>query len=156
MNRVTTFNHNLKPARLAFLAVLMFMLITLVAAVRPAAAQSSPESGLAAAESDAVPLVSPKGGVQPNSGVQPATSVGYCTYHISGWYRLTCNWGLINSNSTVNEAISEFANGIPTERFIGSASMQIFNIAPFPGGVTALVYVNWGSPLDVRLDVSVN
>ena len=154
MNRVTKFNHNLKPAQLAFLAVLM--LITLVAAVRPAAAQSSPAAAMSSAESDAVPLVSPKGGVQPNGGVQPATSVGYCTYRINGCYLLTCNWGLINSNSTVDEAVSEFANGIPTERFIGAASMQIFNIAPFSGGVTSLVCVNWGSPLDVRLDVSVN
>jgi len=156
MNRVTKFNHNLKPAQLAFLTGLMLMLITLVAAVRPAAAPSISAAALPSAESDAVPLVSPKGGAQPNGGVQPATSVGYCTYHINGWYRLTCNWGLINANSTVEEAISEFANGIPWERFVGSASMQIFNIAPFSGGVTALVYVNWGSPLNVRLDVAVN
>jgi hypothetical protein len=39
-NENTQFNHNLKPARLAFLAALM--LITFVAAVIPAAAQESP------------------------------------------------------------------------------------------------------------------
>ena len=62
------------------------------------------------------------------------------------------NWGAINNNSTVLEAISEYYL-VPTDRFIGSASMQIFNIAPYNGGVEALVYVNWGSDLDVRLDV---
>ena len=148
MNRVTKSNHNLKPARLAFPAVLM--LITLVAAVRPAAAQSSSESAMKSVESGAVPLVSP------NGGVKPATSVAYCTYHFNGCYHLYCNWGLITRYSTVDEAVSEFGNGDPNQRFIGSASMQIFNIAPYDGGVEALVCVNWGSPLDVRLDVSVN
>jgi hypothetical protein len=148
-NENTQFNHNLKPPRLAFLAVLMLM--SFVAAVVPAAAQSSPpldSKSVPTARVEAVPVVeATEPGVKP-----PATNNGYCLYRIHGWYHLYCNWGAINNNSTVLEGISEYYL-VPTDRFIGSASMQIFNIAPYNGGVEALVYVNWGSDLDVRLDV---
>lgn len=146
-NENTQSNHNPKPTRLAFLAVLMLM--TFVAAVVPAAAQSGPAlKSIPTATVEAVPVAGPT-----NAGTQaPGTNNGYCLYRIHGWYYLTCNWGLINSNSTVVEAISEYYL-VPTSRFIGSASMQIYNIAPYAGGVKALVFVNWGSDLDVRLDV---
>jgi hypothetical protein len=141
----TQFNHNLKPGRLAFLAALT--LITFAAAVIPAAAQSPRLNSVPTAAVQAV-----QGGETPEGGKPPGTNNGYCLYKIHGWYHLYCNWGAINNNSTVLEAISEYYL-VPTNRFIGSASMQIFNIAPYNGGVEALVYVGWGSDLDVRLDV---
>lgn len=148
---------NLKLARPAFLAALM--LITFAAAVIPAAAQSSPPAVetspprllVPIVEAQAVPVE--KGPVAP--GVLAPTSVNaYCTYRIHGWYYLYCNWSAIHNNSTVLEAISEYSP-YPWDRFIGAASMQIFNISPYSygGGVKSLVYVNWGSDLNVRLDV---
>lgn len=83
----------------------------------------------------------------------PALAAGYCTYNINGTFLLTCYWSKINANSHVFVAISEYANGNPADRFIGAAQMTVFNIPPFNGGVTAEVNVNWGSPLNVRLDV---
>ena len=151
-----TLFHNLKLARPAFLAALM--LITFAAAVIPAASQSSPPAAqtspplisVPVAEVQAVPVGVGRGvgpGLMP-----PASNNGYCTYRIHGWYYLYGNWGVINNNSTVLEAISEYSP-YPWDRFIGSASMQIYNIAPYNGGVEALVFVNWGSDLNVRLDV---
>jgi hypothetical protein len=81
-NENTHFNHNLKPARLAFLAALM--LITFVAAVIPAAAQESPRSLLSAQTAEAVPArLSP-------GAASPAVAAAYCTYTINGTYLLTC------------------------------------------------------------------
>jgi hypothetical protein len=169
----TQLNYNRKPARLALLAALM--LITFTAAVNPAAAQSpvnpdaaqSPSVNPDAAqippldlksvprvEAQAVPVKAGHNGASPNYLPPGYPFASYCTYHVHGWYYLTCYWGVIDNNSTVLESISEYS-AAPWDRFIGSASMQIYNIAPFPGGVTALVYVNWGSNLNTRLDVFV-
>jgi protein-S-isoprenylcysteine O-methyltransferase Ste14 len=148
-NENTQSNHNLKPARLAFLAALM--LITFVAAVIPAAAQESPRSLLSAQTAEAVPAKASR-----DAAFSPAVAAAYCTYTINGTYLLTCYWSRINANSHVLAAISEYANGNPADRFIGGAQMTVHNIAPFSGGVTAEVDVNWGSPLNVRLDLLVD
>ena len=148
-NENAQFNHNLKPARLAFLAALM--LITFVAAVIPAAAQESPRSLLSAQTAEAVPAKASR-----DAAFSPAVAAAYCTYTINGTYLLTCYWSRINANSHVLAAISEYANGNPADRFIGGAQMTVHNIAPFSGGVTAEVDVNWGSPLNVRLDLLVD
>jgi hypothetical protein len=147
-NENTQFNHNLKPARLAFLAALM--LITFVAAVIPAAAQESPRSLKSAQTAEAVTA---KGS---RDVLSPALAAAYCTYTINGTYNLFCNWSRINANSHVVAAISEYANGDPADRFIGDAQMTVHNIAPYNGGVEVQVDVNWGSPLNVRLDLLVD
>src|SRR5580704_3171696 len=99
-NENTQFNHNLKPARLAFLAALM--LITFVAAVIPAAAQESPRSLKSAQTAEAVTA---KGS---RDVLSPALAAAYCTYTINGTYNLFCNWSRINANSHVVAAISEY------------------------------------------------
>jgi len=147
-NENTQFKHNLKPARLAFLAALM--LITFVAAVIPAAAQESPRSLKSAQTAEAVPA---KGS---SDSASPSLAAGYCTYTINGTYNLFCTWSRINANSHVVAAISEYANGDPADRFIGDAQMTVHNIAPYNGGVEVQVDVNWGSPLNVRLDLLVD
>jgi hypothetical protein len=154
-NNTTQFNHNLKPARLAFLAALM--LIAFVSAVIPAAAQdaesqSSPRLALSSAlNSQAVPIE-----VVPNVA-SPALAAAYCTFFFTGMaQQINCAWDKINANSHVFLAISEFAPGNPGDRFIGDAQMTIHNIAPHAGGVTAEVDVNWPSNLNVRLDVLVD
>jgi len=147
-NDNTQFNHNLKPARLAFLAALM--LITFVAAVIPAAAQESPRSLKSAQTAEAVTAKVSR------DVLSPALAAAYCTYTINGTYNLFCTWSRINANSHVVAAISEYANGDPADRFIGDAQMTVHNIAPYNGGVEVQVDVNWGSPLNVRLDLLVD
>jgi hypothetical protein len=151
-NENTKFNHNQNPTRLALLAALM--LIVFAAAVIPAAAQEaenqpSPRLMMRSAQTaEAVPA-----DVSAN-GVSSALAAAYCLYNFNGTgVLLRCNWSKITANSHVVLAISEYGTGGPTDRFIGAAPMTIHNIAPFAGGVTAEVDINWGSPLNIRLDV---
>ncbi|MFY9647319.1 MAG: hypothetical protein WAK29_19215 [Terriglobales bacterium] len=145
-NENTQFNHNRKPARLAFLAALL--IITFAMAVIPATAQESPRVPTKSAQTAEAVLV----GANPE-GASPALAAAYCTYNINGTFLLTCYWSKISASSHVFAAISEYGDGNPNDRFIGAAQMTVFNVAPFNGGVTVEVNVNWGSPLNVRLDL---
>lgn len=62
----------------------------------------------------------------------------------------------INANSRVFVSVSEFGVRGATDRFIGSARMAIYNVAPFDGGFLAWVDISWGNPLNVRFDVLVD
>lgn len=68
---------------------------------------------------------------------------------------LRFNDGRIRANSRVFVNISEFSTD-PQHRFIGSARMAVYNIAPFDGGFFAWVDVSWGNPLNVRFDVLID
>lgn len=58
----------------------------------------------------------------------------------------------INANSRVLISISEFGG----DRFIGSARMAVYNIAPFNGGFAAWLEISWPTALNVHLDVFVD
>jgi hypothetical protein len=62
----------------------------------------------------------------------------------------------INANSRVFVSISEFNSDAAVNRFIGSARMAVYNVAPFNGGFFAWVEISWSSPLNVRFDVLVD
>ncbi|SFX11720.1 hypothetical protein SAMN03097694_0792 [Janthinobacterium lividum] len=61
----------------------------------------------------------------------------------------------VHANSRVLLNISEYG-ATPQNRFIGSARMAVYNIAPYNGGFRAWVDISWGSPLKVRFDVFVD
>ncbi|WP_312434467.1 hypothetical protein [Janthinobacterium sp.] len=61
----------------------------------------------------------------------------------------------VNANSRVFVNISEYSANAQ-DRFIGSARMAVYNIAPYNGGFRAWVDISWGSPLNVRFDVLVD
>ncbi|CDG84037.1 hypothetical protein [Janthinobacterium agaricidamnosum] len=61
----------------------------------------------------------------------------------------------IHPNSRVFVNISEFSTDAQ-HRFIGSARMAVYNIAPFEGGFYAWVEISWSSPLNIRFDVLVD
>lgn len=63
--------------------------------------------------------------------------------------------GSVNANSRVFVNISEYSAN-PQDRFIGSARMAVYNIAPYNGGFRAWVDISWGSPLNIRFDVLVD
>lgn len=69
---------------------------------------------------------------------------------------LRFNHGSINANSRVFVSISEYGTDAATTRFIGSASMQVLNVAPFNGGFLAWVVVDWSTLLNIRFDVLVD
>ncbi len=61
----------------------------------------------------------------------------------------------INANSRVFVNISEYSTD-PQHRFIGSARVAVYNIAPFNGGFLAWVEISWPNPINVRFDVFVD
>ncbi|UOG75278.1 hypothetical protein MTX78_01465 [Hymenobacter tibetensis] len=77
----------------------------------------------------------------------------YYTYRGYGTVRLNCPHAAINSNSRVVASISEYNTDPRLNRFIGNAVMQIYNVAPYNGGVFIRLNVAFGSPLNVRVDV---
>ncbi len=93
--------------------------------------------------------------------VQPQLSAGsystYCLYRFSGSHVIVrCNDSRINANSRAFIALSEYSSNGPTDRFIGAARMTVHNIRPFNGGLEAWVDVEWGSPLNVRMDILID
>lgn len=80
----------------------------------------------------------------------------YYTWRGNGGVKLNCGNGSINSNSRVVAAISEYNTDPTQNRFIGSASMQIYNVAPYNGGVVIWLYVNWNNPLNVRVNLLID
>ena len=76
----------------------------------------------------------------------------YYTWRGSGSVKLTCGNNSINANSRVVASISEYNTDPTQNRFIGDASMLVYNVAPYNGGVVVLINVNWDSPLNVRVD----
>ncbi|MCF0069598.1 M12 family metallopeptidase [Dyadobacter sp. CY261] len=59
----------------------------------------------------------------------------------------------ISAYSTVFASISEYASDPRTSRFIGSARMGVYNIAPYNGGVYVWVEVDWSQPLNTCIDL---
>jgi hypothetical protein len=67
----------------------------------------------------------------------------------------------INRNSVVHISATEATEltpGVLTpiySRFVGAADIWVKNVAPHDGGVHFILQVDWGSPLDVVMDISV-
>jgi hypothetical protein len=77
---------------------------------------------------------------------------------------LNFNWEEINHNSVVLITASEYLDTAPPSdehRFVGEASITVSNITPHgppfdPNhGVTFVVNVDWGSPLNIVTDITV-
>lgn len=103
--------------------------------------------------------VSQPGVVADDKGVFGSGATAFTTFYTwraNGTHRaVRFSNSRVTANSRVFMNISEYSSG-PTARFIGSARMAVYNIAPFAGGFYAWVEISWGSPLNVRFDVMVD
>jgi Papain-like cysteine protease AvrRpt2 len=88
----------------------------------------------------------------------PKTIRKYWGAH-KGRVALNYNWPAIDQDSVVLITASEYASNYA--RFIGAASITVANIAPHGPpydsnhGVTFVVNVDWGSPLNIVTDITV-
>ncbi len=81
----------------------------------------------------------------------------FWTWRANGVFQaVRFNHSAINANSRVFVSISEFGSDARQDRFIGSARMAVYNVAPFNGGFFAWVEISWANPLPVRFDVLVD
>lgn len=116
-------------------------------------------SNLALEETDA-PMEqegqSAKGAAAQDLNLSAAAFTTYYTWSANGVHP-SVNFANANvkANSRVLLNISEYG-ATPQDRFIGSARMAVYNIAPYNGGFKAWVDISWGSPLKVRFDVFVD
>lgn len=101
-------------------------------------------------EVEAQPLAAPSGA--PEIAAVPNAFTTAFILRARGLFRVNMFDARITNNSRVLVAISEFG-ATPQSRFIGSARMVVYNIAPFNGGVQALCDVFWSSDLNIRLDI---
>jgi hypothetical protein len=85
-----------------------------------------------------------------------ASYTGFALWRTNGQVRLQINDPGITADSRVFAAVSEYATDARVNRFIGSAQMSISNIAPANGSVQLWLNVNWGSPLNIRVDYFVD
>jgi hypothetical protein len=69
---------------------------------------------------------------------------------------LPFNHNAIRANSRVFVSVSEFQSDAALNRFVGDATIAVYNVAPFNGGFVARLQVSWDSPLNVRVDVLVD
>lgn len=89
-------------------------------------------------------------------GVSAASFTTYYTWRANGViHPVNFSNANIKANSRVFVNISEFSANAQ-DRFVGSARMAVYNIAPYNGGFRAWVEISWGSPLNVRFDVFVD
>ena len=87
--------------------------------------------------------------------LSPGAFSTFFTWRGNGSVRLNCSHPSINANARVVASISEYNTDPRQNRFVGDASMQIYNVAPYNGGVVIRLNVSWNSPLNVRIDVLV-
>lgn len=84
---------------------------------------------------------------------------------LKGRVPLNFNWDAIDHDSVVLVTASEYAlnRAAPetSQRFVGAASIWVANITPHGPpydnnhGVTFVVHVDWGAPLNVVTDITV-
>jgi len=129
-----------------------FLVMAMAAAGAGASAQSENGSGLRGAQA---PTASAQSVQTQLSG---ASFTGYCTYLTNGNRDiLRCNDSRINPNARVFAELSEFdARGPVYGRFLGAARMTVHNVAPGWGYVDVWTDVEWGSALNVRMDLLID
>lgn len=88
--------------------------------------------------------------------ISAATFSTFFTWRGSGSVKLNCGDGRINANSRVFASVSEYNTDPRQNRFVGNASMSVFNVSPYNGGVIVWFTVNWNGPLNIRIDVLVD
>jgi hypothetical protein len=72
---------------------------------------------------------------------------------MNGDFVLNLSWPAVTARSAVFVAIGEGAAGGPTAgKYIRRAKFTLFNVAPYNGGVSIWVNVNWGSPIRLYVD----
>src|SRR4051812_30763487 len=76
---------------------------------------------------------------------------------VKGRVRRNFNWSPINKNSAVVITAAEWGGSRP---LLGEASVYVTNVGPHDpepgsGGVEFHLHVDWGSPLDVIVTISV-
>ena len=97
-----------------------------------------------------------QGGTKQVLDLSPAAYTTFYTWRANGvFHAVRFNDARVTANSRVLMNISEFSTDAQ-HRFIGSARMAVYNIAPFNGGFFAWVEISWGSPLNIRFDVFVD
>jgi hypothetical protein len=102
-----------------------------------------------------------------------AQSIRYLIRRVNGRIRANFNWpGVITARSVVHVTASEVGVGTtqlnptpPVQNFfynLGAADVWVSNISPHkneftsdPGGVSFILHVDWSSPLDVAVTITV-
>jgi len=134
-------------------------LLTLLAAAACVAARAQPELGAASARH--AQAASQVASSEQDSGAQPdmpaASFTAYCLYRYTGVHVIARCWDRrITANARVFAALGEYGANGPAARIMGAARMTVHNIVPFAGGVDVWTDVEWGAPLNVRLDLMVD
>jgi hypothetical protein len=73
-----------------------------------------------------------------------------------GAVRLNLQSGWIGAGSRVVASISEYNTSWNVDRFLGDATMQVLNVAPYKGGAWVDVSVAWSGPLNVCITLFVD
>lgn len=102
-----------------------------------------------------IELPTPAGGSERSLGEGSFTTFGLFSGN-GTVERLRFTNARINANSRVFVSASEYVTDPATTRFIGSAPIQVLNVAPFNGGVLLWVVIDWGNPINVRFDMLVD
>lgn len=75
-----------------------------------------------------------------------------------GTLRYEFEWKEIRHDSFVVITASEGKPPISTaapERFVGAAPFTVMNVAPYDGGVTFAVWIEWDAPIGLWTDITV-
>jgi kumamolisin len=93
---------------------------------------------------------------QVGSRVSPSSYTGFALWHGNGSVIFQITDAGITADARVFVSMSEYATDARVDRFIGSAQMSVFNVAPTNGSVFIWANVNWDSALNVRFDYFVD
>ena len=117
----------------------------------PRVAQAAQDSSLGADQQTPVRSIEARATSGPREG---GSGAGWTYRHDWGdknnQWKLTLWSGAINRNSTVFVEIGEGAAG--GGKFVGAARYTVHNVAPFDGGVTIWLNIEWSSPIRLYVD----
>lgn len=68
-----------------------------------------------------------------------------------GQWKLTLNSSAISNQSKVLVSICEW-DGVSGQGFVGAARYTVHNVAPFNGGVTVWINIEWSADIRIRMD----
>ncbi len=104
----------------------------------------------------AIRLLSPEASATTASLTYPDFTYRHVWGDQVGWRRLNLTTSLIKARSNVFVSVSELDPIVSSQDpvpkpFVGAAPFTVHNVAPYNGGVVALVYINWQEPLFTQL-----